>query len=324
MKRMTTVVARTCAAMIVALSCGAQAQTPAPIAITLAGLRTIQFLPVQYAYKQGYFKREGLEVNLISLNSGPAVISGVASGSAQVGYASPVPIVFARAQNQPVRIFNALTMGSPKGDVQWNWLVASEKSGIKSIKDFAGKTIALNTMGGACELQFRENMAKAGVPFDSAKRIVVPYPQMQAALQLGNADAACVVEPFRTSIRVSPEIKGNSLSNGTLADRSKPYPEDILFVREDWGNANMEALRRLNRGVAAALSDFKKDPGLLRRVMTEEFKMSGAVVSLMSSGMEFNTAAPSAADMKPIVDALVRHQMLKTAVNPDDVILQVK
>jgi NitT/TauT family transport system substrate-binding protein len=324
MNLIATLLARTCALMIVALACSAQAQTQPPIALTLAGLRTIQFLPVQYAQKQGYFKREGLDVNLISLNSGPAVISAVASGSAQVGYASPVPIIFARAQSQPVRIFDALTMSSPKGDVQWNWLVASEKSGIKSIKDLAGKTIALNTMGGACELQFRENMAKAGVSFDSAKHIVVPYPQMQAALQLGNADAACVVEPFRTSIHVSPEIKGRELSNGTLADRGKRYPEDILFVRDDWGKANMEALRRIHRGVAAALADFKKDPTLLRRVMTEDFKLSGAVVSLMSNNMEFANVPPAASDIKPLVEALTRHQMLKTAVNPDDVILQVR
>jgi NitT/TauT family transport system substrate-binding protein len=322
--RLATVLARATAVTIVA-SClaGAHAQAPAPITLTLGGLRTIQFLPVQYAYKKGYFKREGLDVNLISLNSGPAVISGVASGAVQVGYASPVPIIFARAQNQPVRIFDALTMTQPGGNAQWNWLVASEKSGIKSFKDLAGKTIALNTLGGACELQFRESMAKAGVPFDSVKKIVVPYPQMQAALQLGNADSTCTVEPFQTSMRVAPEVKALTLSNGTLADHSKRFPEDVLFVREDWGKANMEALRRIHRGVAAALADFKKDPTLFRRVMTEEYKLGPAVVSLMSN-MEFANVQPSASDIKPLVDALMRHQMLKGTVNPEDVVLQVQ
>lgn len=324
MKRIASVLARAAAAVIVACAPGTHAQVPAPVPLTLAGLRTIQFLPVQYAQKQGYFKREGLDVNVVALNSGPAVISAVASGSAQVGYASPVPIIFARSQNQPVRIFNALTMTDPAGNVQWNWLVVSEKSGVKSFKDLAGKTIALNTMGGACELSFREHMSKAGVPFDAVKRIVVPYPQMQATLQLGNADSSCVVEPFRTSMRVSPEVKATALANGTLADRSSRYPEDILFVREDWGSANMDVLRRLTRGVAAALADFKKDPALFRRVMSEDFKLSGAVVSLMSGNMEFANVQPTASDIKPLVDALNRHQMLKATVNPDDVVLQVK
>lgn len=318
------ILARGLAAALAVVALGAHAQAQGPIALTLAGLRTIQFLPVLYAHKQGYFKREGLDVNLISLNSGPAVISAVSTGSAQVGYASPVPIIFARSQGQPMRIFDALTMTTPGGHAEWNWLVATEKSGIKSIKDLAGKTIALNTMGGACELQFRENMAKAGVSFDDVKKIVVPYPQMQAALQLGNADAACVVEPFRTSMKVSPEIKATVISNGTLADHAKRFPEDILFVSEDWGRAHPEALRRIQRGVAAALADFKKDPTLFKRTLTEDFKLGAAVASLISSNIEFANVEPTPTDLQPLTDALARHRMLKTPVNPQDVVMEVK
>jgi len=323
MKR-ATVFSIVVAAMIFSLASSAHAQDKAPISLTLGGLRTIQFLPVQYAYKQGYFKREGLDVNMITLNTGPAMISAVGSGSVQVGYASPVPIIFGRAHHQPVRIFDALTLTSPASDAEWNWLVASAKSGIKSIKDLAGKTIALNTTGGACELQFRENMARAGVSFDDVKKIVVPYPQMQAALQLGNADAACVVEPFRTSMRLSPEIKAVELSNGTLADRSKRYPEDILFVREDWGDSHQEALRGIHDGIAAALADFKKDPSLFRRFLAEEYKLSNAVASQISDKMEFANVQPTAADLEPLVAALVRHHMLNAAVHAQDVVLQAK
>lgn len=325
MKRITSPLAHAAAAMVLALAGSAHAQTPAPLSLTVGGLRTIQFVPVQYAQKQGYFKREGLDVSIISLNSGPAVISAVANGSVQVGYASPVPVIFARAAHQPVRIFDALTMTTPSASAQWNWLMASEKSGVKSIKDLAGKTIALNTMGGACELQFRESMAKAGVSWDSVNKIVVPFPQMQAALQLGNADAGCVVEPFHTSMRVSPEVKATMLATGTLASGTAQYPEDVLFVREDWGNAHKEALRRLDRGIAAALADFSKEPALFRRVLTEDFKLDPAVVSLMMAGeMKFANVQPTAADIRPLVDGLLRHQMLKAPLNPDDVVLEVK
>jgi hypothetical protein len=62
---------------------------------------------------------------------------------------------------------------------------------------------------------------------------------------------------------------------------------------------------------------------LFRRVMTEEYKLGPAVVSLMSN-MEFANVQPSASDIKPLVDALMRHQMLKGTVNPEDVVLQVQ
>lgn len=308
-----------CAALLtVSMLAGAQT------ALKVAGLRTIALLPVQYALKQGYFKRDGLDVEVITVGSGPAVISAVTSGSAQIGYTASVPVLFARAQNQPVRIFDAFTYETAKGDGQWTWLVASEKSGIKSVKDLAGKTLAMNAMGALCELQFREHMAKAGISFDAAKKIVVPFPQMQAALQLGNADAACVVEPFRTNMRVSPEIKSQTLAAGALADQSQRYTLDVLFAREDWGQANLETLRRFNRGLTSALADFKRDPALFRRLITEEFKLGPAVVSLMKSDLEFTDLQPSAADIKPLLDGLLRQGLLKAALRPEDVILQVK
>jgi ABC-type nitrate/sulfonate/bicarbonate transport system substrate-binding protein len=298
----------------------ASAQT----SLKVAGLRTIALLPVQHALKQGYFKREGLDVEIITVGAGPAVISAVTSGSAQIGYTASVPVLFARAQNQPVRIFDAFTYETAKEGGQWTWLVANEKSGIKSVKDLAGKTLAMNAMGAVCELQFREHMAKAGIAFESAKKIVVPFPQMQAALQLGNADAACVVEPFRTNMKVSPEIKATTLAAGILADQSQRYTLDVLFAREDWGQANMDTLRRFNRGLMSALADFNKDNASFRRMITDDFKLSPAVVSLMKSDLEFTALQPTAADIKPLLDGLSRQGLLKAALKPEDVILQVK
>lgn len=308
-----------CAALLLA-SLAASAQTP----LKVAGLRTIALLPVQYALKQGYFKREGLDVEVITVGAGPAVISAVTSGSAQIGYTASVPVLFARAQGQPVRIFDAFTYETAKADGQWTWLVASKKSGVKSVKDLAGKTLALNATGALCELQLREHMAKAGVPWESTKKIVVPFPQMQAALQLGNADAACVVEPFRTNMRVSPEVGSQVLAAGVLADASQRYTLDVLFAREDWGQANTETLRRFNRGLAAALADFKREPGLFRRLITEDFKLSPAVVSLMKSDLAFSDLQPAPADIKPLLDGLARNGLLKTPLRPEDVILQVQ
>jgi ABC-type nitrate/sulfonate/bicarbonate transport system substrate-binding protein len=252
------------------------------------------------------------------------VISAVTSGSAQIGYTASVPVLFARSQNQPVRIFDAFTYETSQPNGQWTWLVASKKSGIKSVHDLAGKTLAMNAMGNVCELQFREHMAKAGVSFDAAKKIVVPFPQMQAALQLGNADAACVVEPFRTNMKVSPEIQATTIASGILADQSQRYTLDVLFVREDWGQANLDTLRRFNRGLMSALADFNKDNASFRKTITDDFKLSPTVVSLMKSDLAFTALQPSAADIKPLLDGLTRNGLLKTPVKAEDVILKVQ
>ncbi|MBO9642310.1 MAG: ABC transporter substrate-binding protein [Pseudacidovorax sp.] len=283
----------------------------AQTALKVGGFRTITMLPIEHGVRQGYFKKEGLDVEVLTVNAGPAVISAVASGSVQIGYSAAVPVLFARAQNQPVAIVDALTQESAEADGQWTWLIASEKSGVKSVRELAGRTVAINAMGGACELLLRDHLAKAGVAYDGVKKIVVPFPQMQAALQLGNADAACLVEPFRTNVNVTPAIKGLTVAKGILADLSRPYALDVLFVREDWAGGNADTLRRFNRGLARALDDYRRNPALLRQQMADDFKLGPATVSLMQSNLRFGDLTASPAQIQPLLDGLARHGMLK-------------
>jgi len=296
----------------------------AQTSVKVGGFRTITMLSIEHGVKQGHFKREGLDVEIVTVNAGPAVISALASDSVQIGYAASVPVLFARAQNQPVRIFDALTFESGRKDDQWTWLIASARSGVTSARELQGKTVAINAGGGACELLLRDHLAKAGVAYDSVKKIVVPFPQMQAALQLGNADAVCVVEPFRTNINVSPAIKGAAVARGILAEQSQRYALDVLFVREDWGRANADVLKRFNRGLAQALADYRKDPTLLRKQMIEDFKLGPATVSLMKSDIEFEVLQIKPAEVKPLLDGLTRHGMLKANLKPEDFILQLQ
>lgn len=307
------------AAALVCAAVPALAQT----ALKIGGFRTITMLPIEHGIREGYFKREGLDLEVITVNAGPAVISAVASNSVQIGYSASVPVLFARAQNQPIVIFDTLTQETPDREGQWTWLIASEKSGVKSVGDLVGKTVAINATGAACELLVRDHLARAGASYDAVKKIVVPFPQMQAALQLGNADAACIVEPFRTNVQVHPAIKGVIVARGILADRSHPYALDVLFVREDWGRANLELIRRFNRGMAASLADYRKDPALLRKQMIEHFKLGPATVSLMQSSLNFSDLRASAAQMQPILDGLTRYGMLKNAPAASDVVLQL-
>ena len=50
------------------------------------------------------------------------------------------------------------------------------------------------------------------------KLIVIPFPEIPAALQLGEADAACLVEPFFTSVMHSHATPATILAAGSLAN----------------------------------------------------------------------------------------------------------
>lgn len=308
--------------MLLAAPGAALAQTK----LRLAGLKTITLIPLYYAERSGLFKQEGLEVEFIVLGTGPAVASAITSGSAEIGYTASIPVIFARANNQPFKIFTTLTQETGAPDGGWVWLVASEKSGAKSLADLRGKTIMYNAAASLCELEYRDHLAKAGVPWDSVKKIVVPFPQMQAALELGNADSACIIEPFYTSMRVSPNIKAQRLAQGMLADLDpkKGVALDVLFVREDWGQKNMDTLKRFHRALGKSIAQIQQDPSIRKRMMVEEFKLSPAVSSLMKSDLTFTDFNPRLDMISPIIEGMTRHGMLKTPVKAEDLVLTVK
>ena len=155
-----------------------------------------------------------------------------------------------------------------QNDVVWTWLIASERSGVKTMKELAGKTIALNAFGALCELQFREHLAKAGVPWSAVKPIVLPVPQMPAALELGNADAACVFEPIYTAAKMSPNIKAVTLATGMIADMEKfgAISLEGVYAREDWLEKNTDLARKIVKVVRAGGTRSEHSQGCLQQL----------------------------------------------------------
>ena len=300
----------------------AQAQTK----LRIAGLKTTALIPLYLADRAGHFKAEGLEVEFVMLAAGPAVASAVSSGSAEIGYSASIPVIYARAANQPFKIFTTLSQetGAPGG--AWVWLVASEKSGVDSMKGLAGKTILYNAASSLCELEYRDHLAKAGVAWDSVKKVVVPFPQMQAALELGNADSACIIEPFYTGMKISPNIKAKTLAAGMLADLDprKGVALDVLFVREDWGMKNMDVLKRFHKALGKAVADIVRDPSIRKRMVIEEFKLSPAISSLIKTELNYTDFNPRVDMIEPILTGMSRHGMLKSPLKAEDLVLTVK
>jgi NitT/TauT family transport system substrate-binding protein len=283
-------------------------------------------VPLYHAEKEGYFKAEGLDVEFVALSSGPAVASALASGSFEIGQTNVVPTIFARSSGQPFKIFGALTYETSQPNGQITWLVASDRSGAHSAKDLAGKTVAMNATGGFCEMMVREHLSKAGVGWDTVKKLVVPFPQMQAALELGNADAACTIEPFRTAMESSAKVKSIAVGNGGLPNlpATQRVMMDVLMVRDDWGDKNTETLAKFSRAVNRALVDMRQKPQLFRQWIVEDFRIDPATAGQMKVGAPFSDLRVQAQDIAPMIDALQRHGMLKAPVKPSDIVIEVK
>lgn len=315
--RSTALIAAALAAATVVVGLPAQAQDK----VKFAYLKTTTMVPFFYAEQKGYFKAEGVDLELVPVQGGPAAAAAVASGSAQIGYAAPTPIIIARDQNQPYRFIFALQWERTP-DQLWGPMIASERSGIKSFKDVAGKTILTGPPGGLCELAWRDWLAKNNVAWSSVKVLTNPFPQHQAALEVGNADAACTPDPFFTSIKGS-KVKPVVLGMGYLAEEKRRYMIDGVFSTDTWIAANGKAIAAIKRAVSRATKELNGDKPTIRKILVDEFKLPPAVADTMKSDYDPELRM-DVADIVPVVEALKRHGMIKPGLKPADVVAESK
>ncbi len=296
---------------------------PALQTVRIGGLRADSMIRLYHAERAGYLAQEGLKAEFTLLGSGPAVASAIVSGSVDVGYSAVVPVIFARANQQPVRMFMTMATESGAAGQQGTWIAVPGASPARSLKDLAGKTVAINASGALCELLVRDHLAKAGVAYDAVKIVVLPFPQMQAALQTGNADAACLTEPFFAAAKLAPQVRARALAAGMVADLTPQtrVAQDGMFVRDDWGSANKEVLRKLIKATARATEDFRKKPSLYRQQMVQEFKLTPATADQIAIYFDFGELSAQPRDLQPILAAMQRHGLLKSDLKAEDVVL---
>jgi NitT/TauT family transport system substrate-binding protein len=155
------------------------------------------------ALEKGYYKAEGLDVNILRGQGSIDTIKKVASGAAVVGFADAGALVLARGNdNIPVKLFAIVYKKPPHA------LFALAESGIKNPKDLEGKTLA-DTAFSAIPVIFNEYAAAAGIDRGKVKWITVESSSVPSLLAAGRADAVgqfTVGEPLMASVAAPKKV----------------------------------------------------------------------------------------------------------------------
>lgn len=145
---------------------------------------------VLFGMKQGFFKDEGLDLDVIYTQGGAATLQAVISGSVDIGMANGLlGVVGAYSKGAPVRVISAETTGAP--DLFW---YARSSSGIKSLADAAGKTAGYSEPGSSTDLVLRALIAQAHVAVKPVATGGIPGTATQ--VMSGQIDMGWSVPPF--------------------------------------------------------------------------------------------------------------------------------
>jgi len=226
------------AASIVGAASTTAAETPVTFQLNwMAGGPNAGF---EAAVAQGYYKDAGLDVTLVQGNGSGNTAQLVASGRAQIAYADAVAVSQLIAKGAPMKIIATIYQSNP------NAVMALKKTGIKSVKDLAGKKVGVPS--GSSQTTMLPLLLKSNNLKESdIDMIDMPVASMVPALLQGQVDA---VLGSIDAYQIQAESQGAQLDVYRFADHGVPTVSTSIFANNDYLKSNPDVVRKF---VAASL-----------------------------------------------------------------------
>lgn len=260
------------ALLLVLLSgCGSSDKGSEPVTIRIGLLKNVTHAPAFVAIKKGYLQeRLGADVTIEvqGFNNGSDFSTAMATGQIDIGYVGPSPVI-----NQYVRSKNLkIIAGANNGGAV---LVARKNAGISSVKDLAGKLVAVPTKGSTNEISLRLLLQEEGLKVTSdksgAQLIAMAPADTLTAMKQGQVDAALLPEPWGTQI-ANEGIGDITVDWDQIPPNKGNYPLTILVASDGF----LKKHRDLAKGVILANEDaiaFIKDhPDETYPLVSDELK----------------------------------------------------
>jgi NitT/TauT family transport system substrate-binding protein len=187
------------AVVALALYGGSAASAPRATPTTEVKLLTLPIantFPLDLGVKKGFFAAEGIEIKKTVVASGNDVILGLGNNNAEVGFGGFVPFMIGSTGGIPLQLLTASEVEGTSQADNWQNILVKGSSSIRTPRDLAGKTIAVNALKGVGEVMIKAAMQKLGVSPTSFRLTALPFPQMRSALNNGQVDAIWTPEPF--------------------------------------------------------------------------------------------------------------------------------
>lgn len=202
--------------------------------------------PYFIAQEKGFFKEEGVEVELKRFNSATQALAPLATNQLQVvGGGSSTAIFNSFGRDWPVRIVISRTRDLP-GFSSDTLIVRNELKGqVKSVADLKGKKIAVNAPSAVLEYMVATMLGKHGLTLKDIELVYMPWPNMGPALQTGAIDAGAVVEPFVVLFQQKGIAYPLHRASELLTD--PPLEVSFILFNTDWSTANPDAARAFTR-----------------------------------------------------------------------------
>ena len=190
-------------------------------------------------FEKGIGEEKQIETKLF--DSGPQVIESIFSGSIDIAYVGPGPIIngFLKSDGKDIKILSGAASGGASFIIQPN-------SGLESLENFDGKRIASPQISNSQDVSLRHYLESHGLKSVEKGGTVfvlnISNPDIYTLFAKGDIDGAWVPEPWATIL--VQELDGIRLFNEEKLWPNEEFASVLLIVRTKYLENNPETVQK--------------------------------------------------------------------------------
>jgi len=210
--------------------------------------RSIFYAPQYVALALGYFKDEGLSVELTTGEGADAVMAGVLSGSIDIGFAGPEASIYVynEGKDNYCQVFAQMTQRDG------SFLVSRTDEKDFKWSDLKGSHILPGRVGGVPYMTFEYVLKNAGL--DTKKDLLldnsVQFSMMGSAFASGTGDYVTLFEPSASAL----VREGKGYIVASVGESAGDIPYTAYFASLKYIDKNADVIEKFTRAVYRGLS----------------------------------------------------------------------
>ena len=221
------------------------------------------YTPFYVAIENGYFKDNGINIDLLLVSGSDNVAASVLSKDTDIGLAGPESAVFVYngGEKDYLQVFSGLT----KKDGQF---IISKSKDFKW-DDLKGKEILVGRSTGMPAMSFFKALENKGIKKSELKiNTSIEFAELAGAFIGGEGDFVNLFEPLATKL----EKNNNGFVVASVGDASNNFPYTAFYAKKSFINDNKELLLRFNNSIEKGMNfTMKNDAKTIAKVVKNQF-----------------------------------------------------
>lgn len=215
------------------------------VTLGVGGKALLYYLPLTVAEKKGFFKEQGLEVEINDFGGGAKSLQALIGGSVDVVTGAYEHTIRMQAKGQDVRA--VVELGRFPGITI---AVRKDLAGkVKSAADFKGLKIGVTAPGSSTALTAQYAMVKAGLKATDAAIIGIGAgASAVAAIKQGQVDIISHLDPVTSKLEADGDVVSlidTRTEAGTRAVFGGSNPAAVLYLKGDFAEKNPVTTQKL-------------------------------------------------------------------------------